>query len=63
MIDYHITTKTGNNLLAGTESNVYIIINGESASTKETLLSSLKAFEKGTTDTFTVKAENVGKVC
>jgi hypothetical protein len=42
---------------------VYIIIDGGTVCSKETLLSSLKAFEKGATDNFTIKAENVGKVC
>ena len=49
--------------MGGTDGHVYIILNGESKSTKEILLTEdKKAFERGQTDSFAIKAEDVGKV-
>ena len=66
-VEYTVTVKTGNVPLAGTDSNIYIRLIGESgAMTDEVKLNPLiegNAFEKGSTDVVTASfSRNVGRV-
>lgn len=63
---YKVAVKTGTVSGAGTDANVSLRIYGENNDTGEIPLkasdSAFNKFEKGRTDTFTLEAEDVGKV-
>ncbi|XP_055880340.1 lipoxygenase homology domain-containing protein 1-like isoform X1 [Biomphalaria glabrata] len=60
---YEVQVRTGNVKFAGTDANVYIIIEGTKGRTKKLILDDAKNnFEKGMTDKFKVKAFDTGSI-
>ncbi|CAL1526404.1 unnamed protein product [Lymnaea stagnalis] len=60
---YEVTVRTGDQRSAGTDANVYIIIQGRKGKTKELLLDDHRNnFERGMTEQFKVKAFDVGPI-
>lgn len=65
-VDYHITVVTGDIKEAGTDSHVHIILYGEHADTGKVELKKSKEhsdpFQRGSTDSFTIHAVDVGDI-
>ena len=64
-MNYEITVKTGSEIFAGTDANVYIYIIGTDGRTTEKLelvSTAGDAFERSNTDVFSVTADDVGQV-
>jgi hypothetical protein len=66
LVEYTVTTVTGNKLGAGTDSHVFVNIMGDKGETGKLELdqstTNSNAFEKGKSDTFIVEAKNVGEI-
>ena len=63
--DYHVTVKTGDDPLAGTDSNVFLQMFGEEGQSKKFLLrdeGDENKFGRGKTDKFVIRTKDVGKV-
>ena len=64
-MNYEITVKTGSEIFAGTDANVYIYIigtDGRSTEKLELVPRAGDAFGKSNTDVFSVTADDVGQV-
>ncbi|KAH9502609.1 Lipoxygenase y domain-containing protein 1 [Bulinus truncatus] len=60
-VKYDVTVRTGDVKFAGTDANVYIIIQGDKGKTKKLFLDDAKNnFERGMTDKFLVETFNTG---
>ena len=65
-ISYHMTIKTGDQLNAGTDANVYFALHGDKGKTPKIALQdesqTFRRFERGRADKFVVQTADVGKV-
>lgn len=62
-VSYQVTVRTGDVRYAGTDANVYIIIQGTKGKTKKLFMDdSRNNFERGMTEVFELNASNVGLV-
>lgn len=66
-VAYNLTFKTGDMQYAGTDANVTLQLFGDKGQTEKIMLrqesgKTLKRFDRGRTDRFTVQTMDVGKV-
>lgn len=64
-VNYNFSIKTADEYLAGTDSNIFLILYGENGQTVETRLNGYikgNAFERNHTDDFTIPLDNVGEI-
>ena len=65
-ISYNVSVKTGDNLNAGTDANVYLKIFGSKCVTENIQLknsdSTFNKFERGRVDLFNIENEEIGNV-
>ncbi|KAK3786274.1 hypothetical protein RRG08_002018 [Elysia crispata] len=62
-VSYQVTVRTGDIRYAGTDANVYIIIQGTKGKTKKLFMDDARNnFERGMTEVFELNASNVGHV-
>jgi hypothetical protein len=62
-VSYTLCVVTGTVRGAGTDANVFVKLSGDQGETDAITLQSVKgSFESGKTDTFTIKAKEVGNI-
>ncbi|GFN94528.1 lipoxygenase-like protein domain-containing protein 1 [Plakobranchus ocellatus] len=62
-VSYQVTVRTGDVRYAGTDANVYIVIQGTKGKTKKLFMDDARNnFERGMTEVFELNASNVGHI-